>query len=148
MFKSTIAVLAVAVASASASICTGGYALGISDLGNQNYRIFDTNCNVIETDIYTGVNVCTMDKFTCSPEPITITGVKVDNTWYQCERGGGSCIGDNINVCVSIWFPVGSLAWIVTDNSYAVLLPDLYLIIAPGAIVTLTPMVFAIDPRF
>ncbi|TCD61460.1 hypothetical protein EIP91_008417 [Steccherinum ochraceum] len=102
MFRSTIAVLALAAAAASQTICPGGYDLGIADLGNQHYKMFDLMCmNVIEDDDYAGQNVCMIDKFTCSPEPITITGVKVDDKWYQCEyvENSGSCIDEHITVC-------------------------------------------------
>ncbi|KAH8101457.1 hypothetical protein BXZ70DRAFT_906587 [Cristinia sonorae] len=100
MFKSFIvaALVFAGVGVHAESICPG-YMYGIADLGNQNYRIYDYSCKSVETDILVGQNVCTIDKFTCSPPPVTITGVKLDGRWYSCQRGGGSCNGEHINVC-------------------------------------------------
>ncbi|TCD67577.1 hypothetical protein EIP91_012207 [Steccherinum ochraceum] len=111
-FKSTIAVLALVAAAASQTICPGGYDFGIADLGDQHYQFFDLMCmNVLEDDDYAGKNVCMMDKFTCSPEPITITGVNIGGKWYKCEpvENSGSCIDEHVNVCVMLVL-VGSFA--------------------------------------
>ncbi|THG95492.1 hypothetical protein EW026_g6167 [Hermanssonia centrifuga] len=82
------------------AICPG-FNYGIADLGNQNYRIFDDSCNVVETDIYVGVNPCTNGKFSCSPPPITITGAEIQGNQYACrsDPNSGSCNGETITVC-------------------------------------------------
>ncbi|TCD61458.1 hypothetical protein EIP91_008415 [Steccherinum ochraceum] len=98
MFKTAFTVLALAVAGASAQICSG-HKYGIADLGSQVYRVFDTSCNTVEIDVDTWVNPCTSGQFSCSPEPITITGADIQGSWYDCSRGSGSCNGDSITVC-------------------------------------------------
>ncbi|TCD64782.1 hypothetical protein EIP91_003642 [Steccherinum ochraceum] len=108
MFKSTTTLLALTLTAASVAsadyVCPGGHAYAIADLGDQRgYRVFDNYCNVVETDTYPlGTNVCMIDKFKCSPEPITITGAYVDGYWYDCVQGSGSCKGNSINVCVML----------------------------------------------
>lgn len=97
LFKPT-SVLALVFAAVNVHGICPGYKYGIADLGNTNCksthppstprlcssfldfyadRIFDTSCNVVETDIYFNINVCTIGKFSCSPPPITITGAEI-----------------------------------------------------------------------
>ena len=103
--------IAVALTAVGVNAICPGFNFGIADLGNQNCvpfhfppprfagavyplifsyffslgiadHFFDDSCNIVETVVDPGANVCTNGQFSCSPPPITITGANILGNWY------------------------------------------------------------------
>ncbi|KAK0226500.1 hypothetical protein IW262DRAFT_1457733 [Armillaria fumosa] len=96
----TLAILAATVGMANA-ICPG-YNFGIADLGGGppgSWRVYDDSCNPVLTVITD--NPCTQGSFSCSPAPITFTGLHLNGQNYACrgDPNSGSCDGHGIQVC-------------------------------------------------
>ncbi|TCD67480.1 hypothetical protein EIP91_012341 [Steccherinum ochraceum] len=84
---------------------TTSVGVAIADLGNQNYIIYDETCKELERPSYnSSVNVCMIDKFKCSPEPVTITDVFYQ-AWYtgckanSADHPAGNCNGQALTYC-------------------------------------------------
>ncbi|KAG7445808.1 uncharacterized protein BT62DRAFT_932973 [Guyanagaster necrorhizus] len=103
-FKPANLVSVAFLASSVAAICPG-YNYGIIDLGydvgtgKEGYAVVDDSCNQVAGAITT--NVCDEPLFSCSPAPITITGLHYGGQNYACrgDVNSGSCNGAAVQVC-------------------------------------------------